>query len=53
MHRCDRYPFCFHHFSLKFDKMYNTKLISREIKPFFIAMIPEDLEAKKYILVHL
>ena len=33
--------------------MYNTKLTSREIEPLFLAMIPEDVEAKKHILVHL
>ena len=32
--------------------LYNTKLTSLEIEPFFLAMIPEDLEAKKHILVH-
>ena len=52
--RCDRYPFYFHLFFPKLDKirLYNTKLTSREIEPFFLAMIPEDLEAKKHILVH-
>ena len=29
------------------DSLYNTKLTYREIEPFFLAMIPEDLEAKK------
>ena len=34
------------------DMLYNTKLTSREIGPFFLAMFPEDLEAKKHVLVH-
>ena len=57
---CDRYPFNFSFppfffSSPKLDKicLYNTKLTSREIEPFFLAVIPEDLEAKKHILVHL
>ena len=52
--RCDRYPFYFR-LSPKLDKicLYNTKLTSREIEPFFLAMIPEDLEAKKHILFHI
>ena len=34
-------------------RAFNTELTSRLIEPFFLALIPENPEAEKHILVHL
>ena len=53
--RCDRYPFYFRFFFSKLIKicLYNTKFDFSGNRALFLAMIHEDLEAKKRMLVHL